>query len=427
MQVYLVGGAVRDRLLGRAVRERDWVVVGATPEELLARGFRLVGRDFPVFLHPETGEEHALARTERKEGQGHRGFVVRSDPAVRLEDDLLRRDLTINALAEDAEGRLVDPYGGRSDLEARVLRHVSPAFAEDPLRVLRVARFRAELAPWDFRIAPATEDLLRAMSASGELATLTPERVGRETLRALASPRPALFFATLAEIGALPTVFPELAALVGVAQDPRLHGGLDAWSHTLVVLDAAAAAGAPPPVVYALLVHDLGKGVPGAGPYDHDRLGEEPVRGLSARLAIGNEFRDLGLLTARAHLDVHRLLALPSRVLLARLEETGLLRREAPGALLATAARLDWRSRPGWADRPYPQEKLLRDLLDDLTALRLPETLRGTPPATIRAWFAHERRRRILLRLKEARRRERATLRLVRELYPFPPPTDTVS
>jgi tRNA nucleotidyltransferase (CCA-adding enzyme) len=418
MEIYLVGGAVRDRLLGRPVHERDWVVVGARPEDMLARGFRMVGRGFPVFLHPESAEEYALARTERKDGHGHRGFTILSDPGVRLEDDLRRRDLTINAMAEDENGRLVDPHGGRADLESRMLRHVSEAFVEDPLRVLRVARFRAELAPWKFRIAPETQTLLRAMNTSGELATLTPERVGRETLRALAAPQPSLFFTTLAEIGALGTLFPELAALVGITQEPRLHGGLDAWTHTLRVLDAAAAEELPVPLVYALLVHDLGKGVPGHG--EHDQRGAEPVRRLTARLALGNDFRDLGLLAARAHLDAHRILVLPSRLLLVRLEAADLLRRRERAAALATVARIDWHTRPGWEEKPYPQGPYLIGLVEELANLRLPDTLRGSPPATIHTWFAHERRRRILLHRRRLPLRERVEARTVRHLYPLP-------
>lgn len=420
MKIYLVGGAVRDRLLGRPVHERDWVVVGARPEEMLALGYRPVGREFPVFLHPNTGEEYALARTERKAGSGHRGFVVHSDPTVSLEEDLLRRDLTINAMAEDDERGLVDPYGGRRDLEQRVLRHVSPAFGEDPLRVLRVARFRAELAPWGFRIAPETEALLRAMSATGELATLTPERVGRETLRALASPKPSFFFTTLAETGALAPVFPELAALVGAPQDPCLHGGLDAWAHTLRTLDAGASAGRSPLVLFGLLAHDLGKGVPGAGALDHDRLGEDPARRLGARLALGSDYRDFGLLAARAHLDVHRLPALASRRILEHVESWGLLRAGARIEELAEAARLDWTARPGWEEKPYPQAAFLVALAHELSRLRLPEDLRGRSAGEIRAWFAHERRRRILRLLRETRRREREAMRAIRSFYPPP-------
>src|SRR5690606_12973807 len=260
MDIYLVGGAVRDRLLGIAPGDRDWVVVGQTPEAMLAAGFRPVGRDFPVFLHPDTHEEHALARTERKSGRGHRGFVVHADPSVTLEQDLERRDFTINAIAQDADGQLVDPFGGARDIEARVLRHVGPAFVEDPLRVLRAARFMARFAALGFTVAPETMALMRDMSASGELDALVPERVWQELSRALASKQPSAFIRTLHDCGALGAVLPEVEALYGVPQRADYHPEIDTGVHVELVCDMAARlAPGDATVGFAALVHDLGK------------------------------------------------------------------------------------------------------------------------------------------------------------------------
>jgi len=240
-QIYLVGGAVRDQLLGIPNYDRDWVVVGATPEEMLAQGFVQVGKDFPVFLHPETKEEYALARTERKQGQGYHGFKVFADPSVSLEADLMRRDLTINAMAQDPEtGEIIDPYGGRQDLENRVLRHVSPAFSEDPLRVLRVARFAAKLAPFGFKLADETQALVQQMATSGELEALTPERVWQEVVKVLNTDQPAVFFEALRQVEALKVLFPEIDCLFTVPQSPKHHPEGDAGTHTMMVLQAAA-------------------------------------------------------------------------------------------------------------------------------------------------------------------------------------------
>ena len=261
MKHYLVGGAVRDRLLGLEPAERDWVVVGATPDELQAAGYQPVGQDFPVFLHPDTKEEHALARTERKSAPGYRGFVFHADPGVTLEDDLRRRDLTINAIAEDEDGVLIDPYGGRQDIEARVLRHVSEAFVEDPVRVLRVARFHARFAHLGFRVADETLALMRRIVDDGEIDHLVPERVWKEMSRALMSGRPGVFFDTLRACGALARILPEVDALFGVPQRADYHPEIDTGVHTLMCVDAAARAGTSLPVRYAALVHDLGKGL----------------------------------------------------------------------------------------------------------------------------------------------------------------------
>src|SRR5690606_21416262 len=260
MQVYLVGGAVRDQLLGREARERDWVVVGGTAEELAAAGYRPVGRDFPVFLHPETQEEYALARRERKSGPGYRGFVTEFSPDITLEEDLLRRDLTINAIARDADGNYIDPYGGRADIEARVLRHVSPAFAEDPVRILRLARFAARFAPLGFTVHESTLALARSMVEAGEADALVAERVWQETVRALGEPRPDVFFQVLRDCGALAVVFPEVDRLFGVPQPPQWHPEVDTGVHVLLSLRRAAELDAPVTVRFAVLVHDLGKG-----------------------------------------------------------------------------------------------------------------------------------------------------------------------
>src|SRR5690242_10096638 len=253
MKTYLVGGAVRDRLLGLPVLERDWVVVGTTPAELAALGYRSVGKDFPVFLHPDTKEEHALARTERKTGKGYHGFEFHAEPGVTLEDDLKRRDLTLNAIAEDPDGKLIDPYGGARDIEARLLRHVSPAFAEDPVRVLRAARFAARFAPLGFKVAPETLALMRAMTENGEVDALVPERVWQETLKALGCERPSVYFQVLRDCGAPAKVFPEVDRLFGVPQPPKWHPEIDTGVHVMLVLDQAARLSGELAVRYAAL------------------------------------------------------------------------------------------------------------------------------------------------------------------------------
>src|SRR5215470_11800791 len=260
MEVYLVGGAVRDRLLGLPIRERDWVVVGARPEELERQGYMSVGKEFPVFLHPETKEEHALARLERKVAPGYRGFTTQFSPDVTLEDDLRRRDLTINAIAEKSSGELVDPYGGQRDLQARVLRHVSEAFVEDPVRILRLARFAARFANLGFTVAPETLALMKQMVASGEVDALVPERVWQETERALGEARPDVYFQTLRDCGALAVIFPEIDALYGVPQPPKWHPEVDTGVHVMLAVRHAAHGGAPISVRFAVLTHDLGKG-----------------------------------------------------------------------------------------------------------------------------------------------------------------------
>ena len=364
MQAYLVGGAVRDDLLGRAVTERDWVVVGATPAELEAQGFVPVGRDFPVFLHPQTHEEYALARLERKVAPGYRGFVTEFSPDVTLEQDLARRDLTINAMARAADGTLVDPWGGRADLDARALRHVSPAFAEDPVRILRVARFAARFAPLGFVVAPATLELMRSMVQTGEADALVPERVWKETERALGEPSPGSFIEVLRACGALRVIMPELDALFGVPQRADFHPEVDTGQHVLLALQVAAARNAPVAVRFALLAHDFGKA---ATPADrlpahvgHEAAGRAPIESLCARLRVPGEFRELALLCARFHTTVHRALELRPGTILDLLEQADAFRRPERFTQLLEACECDARGRRGFADRAYPQ----RDRLD---------------------------------------------------------------
>ena len=311
MKTYLVGGAVRDRLLGRPVKDRDHVVVGATPDAMLAAGFQAVGRDFPVFLHPQTKEEYALARTERKSGRGYRGFVVDADPSVTLEDDLRRRDLTINAIAQGDDGVLVDPFGGLRDLDARMLRHVSEAFAEDPVRILRVARFAARYAPHGFRVAPETMALMRQMVGAGEVEHLVPERVFQELRTALAEPRPGVFLRVLRGCGALRVIFPEVDALYGVPQRIEFHPEYDAGVHLELALDAAARlAPGDARVGFAVFTHDLGKALT---PRDllprhleHETRGLPPLQALCARLRVPSDWTSLADVVCREHLNVHR-------------------------------------------------------------------------------------------------------------------------
>jgi tRNA nucleotidyltransferase (CCA-adding enzyme) len=359
MQVYLVGGAVRDRLLGRAVSERDWVVVGATPAELERAGFIPVGRDFPVFLHPRTKEEHALARLERKIGPGYRGFATEFSPDVTLEDDLRRRDLTINAMAEDAAGNVIDPYGGQRDIEARMLRHVSEAFAEDPVRILRVARFAARYAPLGFRVADETMALMRRMVEAGEADALVAERVWAETEKALAEPAPDVFVSVLRECGALRVVYPEIDALFGVPQPAKWHPEVDTGVHQLLCLRAAVELGASVATRFAVLTHDLGKGVtpPDILPshHGHEEAGVALVERLCARVRVPNYFRELAVVTARWHTHVHRALELRAATVLKTLEGCDALRRPERFADLLLACEADKRGRAGLADRPYPQ------------------------------------------------------------------------
>lgn len=364
MQIYLVGGAVRDKLLGLEVKDRDYVVVGTTPEEMVAQGYKPVGADFPVFLHPQTKEEYALARTERKSGRGYKGFTVYAAPDVTLEDDLRRRDLTINAMAESEDGTLIDPFGGANDLRTGILRHVSPAFAEDPVRVLRVARFAARYAARGFQVAASTLALMRQMVESGEVDHLVAERVWAETEGALAEQTPQRFFETLRECGALARVFPEIEALFGVPQPPRYHPEVDSGLHTMMVLAQAARLSADTRVRFAALVHDLGKGQTPETEWPkhrgHEERGVELVNNLCRRLRVPNEYRELAVVVARYHLHCHRASELRAATILHTLEAVDAFRRPERFEPFLLACEADMRGRTGWEDKPYPQGEVLR-------------------------------------------------------------------
>jgi tRNA nucleotidyltransferase (CCA-adding enzyme) len=361
MKVYAVGGAVRDRLLGLAPGDHDWVVVGASAEELLRLGYTPVGRDFPVFLHPQTRQEYALARTERKSAPGYRGFTVHADRSVTLEDDLRRRDLTLNAIAQAEDGTLIDPFGGRRDLAEGVLRHVSPAFAEDPVRILRLARFAAR---WPhFRVAPETTALCRQMVAAGEADALVPERVWQELSRGLMEPRPSRMFEVLRDCGALARVLPEVDRLWGVPQPAQHHPEVDTGVHLMLVLDMAARLAAPLTVRHACLVHDLGKGStpPEQWPrhLGHEARSVKLAQALAERLRVPNPCRELGAVVAREHGNIHRSATLGSVATLRLLERCDALRRPARFAEVLLACECDARGRPGFEDAPYaPRERL---------------------------------------------------------------------
>ena len=364
MKVYLVGGAVRDRLLNLPVDERDWVVVGATPGEMLAQGFRQVGRDFPVFLHPETHEEYALARTERKVGPGYHGFQVHADPRVTLEEDLRRRDLTINAMAEAEDGEIIDPYGGRRDLERRILRHVSPAFGEDPVRILRVARFAARFKPLGFTLAPETRDLMGGMVQRGEVDALTPERVWMELERALGEADPPEFFKVLRDCHALEALFPELDRLYGVPQRPRYHPEIDTGLHTMMVLEQATLLTEDTCIRFAALAHDVGKGTTPRAQWPshrgHEQRSAALIEALCQRLRIPNRYRDLAVAVARYHTHCHRAAELRPATLLQTLESLDAFRRPRRLEDFLIACEADARGRLGLETRPYPQADIFR-------------------------------------------------------------------
>ncbi len=381
MEVYLVGGAVRDRLLGRPVHERDWVVVGARPEELERAGYVSVGREFPVFLHPETREEYALARLERKVAPGYRGFTTQFSPDVTLEEDLKRRDLTINAMAENSTGQIVDPYGGRRDLEARLLRHVSESFVEDPVRILRVARFAARYADLGFRVADETRELMTQITASGEVNALVPERVWQETERALGESRPDVYFETLRGCGALRVIFPELDALYGVPQPAKWHPEIDTGVHAMLALRYSAGVSASTAVRYAVLTHDLGKALT---PQEilpshrgHEEAGVALVEALSDRLKVPNGYRELAVLVCRHHANVHKATELRPTTLLSLLETADALRRPERFAEMLLACESDARGRTGLENRPYPQVAYLMRARDAAAAATLTEAERA--------------------------------------------------
>jgi tRNA nucleotidyltransferase (CCA-adding enzyme) len=364
MQIYKVGGAVRDRLLHRPVTEIDWVVVGASAEQMLDQGYRPVGADFPVFLHPQSGEEYALARTERKSGHGYGGFTFFASPEVTLEEDLIRRDLTVNAMAEDAHGTLIDPYGGQRDLEARLLRHVSPAFAEDPLRVLRVARFAARYAPLGFSVAAETLELMRELSESGELSALTPERSWKEISRALMEPRPDVFIQVLRDCGALKVLLPEVDALFGVPQPAAHHPEIDTGEHVLSVLRQCAEHQQPLTVRWACLLHDVGKGLTPEAEWPrhiaHEHRGLKLIRAINQRCKAPKDCQELALQVGEFHTHGHRALELKATTLLKLLQGFDVFRRPQRFEEFIAACEMDARGRLGLEQRAYPQAAYLR-------------------------------------------------------------------
>ena len=372
MKIYKVGGAVRDRLLGLPVQDQDWVVVGATAEDLLALGYRPVGRDFPVFLHPETHEEYALARTERKTAPGYGGFSFNASPAVTLEEDLKRRDLTINAIAEDVDGNIIDPYNGRADLRDGILRHVSPAFVEDPLRVLRVARFAARYA---FAIAPETMALLQEICQTRELDALAPERIWQETERALMEQHPVRYFSVLRECAALKMLFPEIENLYGIPQPVEHHPEIDSGVHTMMVLEQACKLSVEAVVRFAALVHDLGKAATPRADWPshkgHEELGAGLVLQLCGRYRIPNYYRDLAVMAARYHLDCHRISEMQPATIVNKLEALDAFRRPDRFGQFLLACEADARGRAGLEDRVYPQAAYFAGCLEAATNINI--------------------------------------------------------
>ncbi|MCF7964924.1 MAG: multifunctional CCA addition/repair protein [Methylobacter tundripaludum] len=363
MEIYLVGGAVRDQLLGLPVKERDWVVIGETPESMVKQGFRPVGKDFPVFLHPQSREEYALARTERKTAPGYKGFTVHASPDVSLEQDLIRRDLTINAMAMTPEGLLVDPYGGRSDLERRIFRHISPAFAEDPVRILRIARFAARYAHLGFTLAEETRVLMQSMVTAGEVDHLVPERVWAELFKALNEKSPSAFFYTLKDCAALDKIFPEISCLFGVPQPEKHHPEIDTGIHAMLCLEQAALLSPSPEVRFAALVHDLGKGLsPEANwphHYAHETQGLPVLERMCARLRVPNSFKSLAMQVMQYHTHCHRAFELRASTITDMLTALGAYKpnNKLPEFLLACEA--DAKGRTGFEHSPYPQAGLL--------------------------------------------------------------------
>jgi tRNA nucleotidyltransferase (CCA-adding enzyme) len=363
-KIYLVGGAVRDSQLGLVCHEKDWVVVGASPQQLLSQGYKAVGKDFPVFLHPDSHEEYALARTERKIGQGYYGFECYFSPEVTLEEDLMRRDLTINAMAKDLNGDIIDPYGGQKDLAQRLLRHVSAAFSEDPLRILRIARFMARFQPLGFSIAPETLSLMKEMVVAGEVEALVAERVWKEMQRALGEAAPVAFFETLRDCGALERLWPALNKLWGVPQPATWHPEIDTGVHVMMALSVAAQLSPDTRLRFAVLCHDLGKGLT---PHDmlphhrgHEETGVALVQEFCRRYRVPNEYRDLAIHVSRFHTHCHKVQELRSSTLLTTLERLDAFRKPEQFELFLLACEADARGRLGLENRPYPQSEFFR-------------------------------------------------------------------
>ncbi|WP_425915359.1 multifunctional CCA addition/repair protein [Acinetobacter sp. TSRC1-2] len=384
MRVYLVGGAVRDHLLGHPYHEKDYVVVGATPDQLLAQGYQPVGKDFPVFLHPQSKEEYALARTERKSGLGYHGFEFHTDVSVTLEEDLIRRDLTINAMAMDEDGNVYDPYNGQQDLTQRILRHVSQAFVEDPLRVLRIARFAARYKALGFKVAPETLALMQQLAESGELQALTPERVWKETSRALMENHADEYFEVLRACGALKVLFPELDALYGIPQRPEYHPEIDCGIHTMMSLQQACKANYSLDVRFAVLVHDLGKALTPTEELPrhimHEERGIKPVTEVCDRLKVPTNTKQLALAVCKEHLKCHQALNLKPGTLWRLLQRLDVLRRPERVEAYVQACECDSRGRLGLEDREYPQSQYVLDAMEVVRSIKaqdLPPDISG--------------------------------------------------
>ncbi len=396
MKIYLVGGAVRDALLNLPIKDKDWVVVGSTPSELLTLGYSQVGADFPVFLHPKTKEEHALARTERKSGSGYQGFICDFSPDISLEEDLLRRDLTVNAMAQDDDGHIIDPYNGQQDIINKKLRHVSNAFAEDPLRVLRVARFAARFAHLGFTIADETLELMADIAASGELALLTPERVWQETERALGESQPWVYFQALRECGALAIIFPQLDRLFGIPQPAKHHPEIDCGIHTLMVLEQASKLTTDVSIRWASLLHDLGKGLTKTdilpSHHGHEQSGEKLVIELNQQLKTPTEFKDLARLVCIYHTHVHRAFELKPQTLLRFFNKIDLWRKPERLQKILIACKADSRGRTGFENVDYQQAEYINQMAEaclNITARQFVE--RGITGKAIGEAMAEER------------------------------------
>ena len=368
MQIYLVGGAVRDQFLKLPVKDKDWLVVGATPKALLAKGFVAVGRDFPVFLHPKTKEEYALARTEKKSGQGYTGFICDFSPDIKIEEDLERRDLTINAMALDDKGNLIDPFGGQNDLNNKQLRHVSAAFTEDPLRVLRVARFAARFHHLGFQVAPETVALMRNIAESGELNTLTPERVWQEWHKALITPHPEIFIKTLRDCGALAVLFPEIDCLFGIPQPEKWHPEIDTGLHTLMVCARAAQLSEDPAIRFAAQLHDLGKGLTPIANWPrhvgHEKLGLNAIQALCDRFRVPTVFRQLAFMVCQEHTNVHKAGELRPETFLKIFDRNDCWRKPERVSQLALCCQADHQGRTGFENTSYPQGEWLTAAFD---------------------------------------------------------------
>ena len=409
MQTYLVGGAVRDTLLNLTVTDKDWVVVGTTPEAMLAAGFEQIGSDFPVFLHPKTKQEHALARTERKSGHGYTGFICYSAPDVTLEQDLQRRDLTINAIAQSPTGELIDPYHGQQDLHDKILRHVSPAFSEDPLRVLRVARFAARFAHLGFTVAPETISLMQEMVISGELESLTPERVWKEWEKSLSSDDPQVFLTVLRQCGALSVVMPEIDALFGVPQPEKWHPEIDCGIHTLLVAKKAAELTTDKTIRFAAQVHDLGKALSPKEDLPHHKThcrdGIKPIKALCQRLRIPNDYRDLALLVCEQHTKIHYAEEMRADTFIKIFDQIDAWRKPDRVAQLATCCRADARGRTHFEETPYQQADILQAVFKTALTVDVKAIVAaGFKGAEIREQLALKRTEAVAQYLKETRK-----------------------